>query len=137
MQLHRGKQYACGARNLVDIYQPVRQQDSNSTSPEGGGSMPAVLFVHGGVWASGERWHYTRMAHELAKQGLVVCIMAYTLYPAVRVDAMVRTTRHLCAPCTCRHRCIELTRMVLRQIALCGRAPMQSSDGAWHVALMR
>lgn len=92
MQLHSGVKYGSGARNLVDVYRPTSRFCSGAsvTKADSAGGLPAVLFVHGGVWASGERWHYTRMAHELAKQGLVVCVMAYTLYPAARVDAMVR-----------------------------------------------
>lgn len=30
---------------------------------------PVVFFVHGGVWASGEKWHYAPMAVRLAQVG--------------------------------------------------------------------
>ncbi len=36
-----------GSRSVLDIYTPT------TTSQ---GSLPVILFLHGGVWASGEKW---------------------------------------------------------------------------------
>jgi acetyl esterase/lipase len=48
-----------------------------------------VLFVHGGVWASGSKWHYARMASRLAEEGITTCVMEYTLFPDCTCDRMV------------------------------------------------
>lgn len=51
-----------------------------------------VLFCHGGVWASGDRWHYAPLATRLAQAGVVCAVMSYTLYP----EAMVRGRLESC-----------------------------------------
>ena len=111
VRLHEGVPYGHAPRNLLDIYTPPnhhRNKESHCNSlgtsqslasvaraqDQGVGEqsgVPVVLYVHGGVWASGERWHYSKLANHLAQQGLVVCVMAYTLYPDAPVDTMVRS----------------------------------------------
>ena len=34
-------------------------------------SVPMAVFVHGGVWSSGERWQFAPLAHRLAEEGIV------------------------------------------------------------------
>jgi acetyl esterase/lipase len=58
---------------------------------------PIVLFVHGGVWASGDAWNYAPLAARLARAGAVVAVMQYSLYPSACADRMVRVTR--CVSC--------------------------------------
>ena len=76
--------YGPKPRNLVDVYTPCREDASS-----------VVLFVHGGkgrhlsavrmrvsgVWCSGEKWQYAPIAKELSMQGVVTCVMSYTLFP--------------------------------------------------------
>ena len=59
---------------------------------------PVVLFVHGGVWASGERWHYAPLATHLAHAGVVVGVLSYSLYPNARSDTMVLLHRLMLCP---------------------------------------
>ena len=43
--------------------------------------VPMAVFVHGGVWASGERWQFAPLAHRLAEEGIVTAVISYSLYP--------------------------------------------------------
>jgi hypothetical protein len=36
---------------------------------------PVVLFCHGGVWATGAKWHYSPMATRLAQAGVITAVM--------------------------------------------------------------
>lgn len=63
-----------------------RSQLKESSSNRG---APVLLFVHGGVWATGERWHYAPMATRLAQAGVVACVMSYSLYPKAMASDMV------------------------------------------------
>ena len=95
-------------RCVVDVYVPPPgaaaaaaaaasgRSTSTSTSSSdggsngsGGGGLPVVLFCHGGVWAAGEAWHYAPMAASLARLGVLVAVMQYSLYPDALVPAMV------------------------------------------------
>lgn len=49
---------------------------------------PIALFIHGGVWAVGERWQFAPMAHRLAEEGIVTCVATYTLFPDAKCDTM-------------------------------------------------
>lgn len=51
---------------------------------------PLALFVHGGVWATGERWHYSPMATRLAESGVIACVVSYSLFPQAQTPQMVR-----------------------------------------------
>ena len=53
----------------MDIYAP--------DGLEGKEDAPVALFVHGGVWASGEKWQFSPMATALAKEGVVCCVVTY------------------------------------------------------------
>jgi acetyl esterase/lipase len=92
-------------RNVMDIYSPCAANDvsrsgasdsdcakSAHDAPQRAALAPVVLFVHGGVWASGAKWHYAQMATSLAQAGCVVCVMQYSLYPQVNCDCMVRSS---------------------------------------------
>lgn len=100
--------YGPSRRNVMDVYSPcattaprgpkvISSIHSNSSREVAAGNepvpaslAPVVLFVHGGVWASGSKWHYALMAARLAQAGCVVCVMEYSLYPQANVDCMVR-----------------------------------------------
>lgn len=50
--------------------------------------LPVVLFCHGGIWATGEKWHYAPLATRLAQAGIVTAIMSYSLYPTAQAPEM-------------------------------------------------
>lgn len=58
--------------------------------PSDGRLAPVVVFVHGGVWSSGEAWQYAPLAAALADCGVVTAVATYSLYPTSLVDGMVR-----------------------------------------------
>ena len=101
VKLVRDVRYGDTDRNLLDIYTPRYEQhwwqrrrrkgEAPTRSNLEAAPAPVVLSVHGGVWTSGERWHYTLLARSLAEEGAVVCVMAYSAYPVATVDTMVRT----------------------------------------------
>lgn len=54
--LRRDVQYSPsspGPRTLLDVYCPV---DSESGTEGSDAGHPVIVFLHGGVWASGEKW---------------------------------------------------------------------------------
>ncbi|GAX73065.1 hypothetical protein CEUSTIGMA_g518.t1 [Chlamydomonas eustigma] len=84
--VHRDVSYGPGQRAVMDIYVP---QDKELQDEAGLGLRPVVFFVHGGVWASGEKWHYAPMATRLVQEGFMVVVPTYNLYPTVLVPQMV------------------------------------------------
>jgi len=72
-----------GARNLqLDIFYPKAKRK---------GGYPAVLFIHGGGWRSGDRSQHVPMAQQLAAKGYVTVTAEYRLsteaiYPAAVHD---------------------------------------------------
>src|SRR3979411_2518500 len=46
-----------------------------------GGSFPAVIDVHGGAWASGDRLNNAPLDEALAKSGIVVLAIDFRLPP--------------------------------------------------------
>jgi len=49
---------------------------------------PVALFIHGGVWAVGEKWQFAPMAHRLAEEGVVTCVATYSLFPQATAPRM-------------------------------------------------
>ncbi|MBO0361127.1 alpha/beta hydrolase [Hymenobacter sp. BT186] len=72
-----------GARNLqLDIFYPKAKRK---------GGYPAVLFIHGGGWRSGDRSQHVPLAQQLAAKGYVTVTAEYrlsteALYPAAVHD---------------------------------------------------
>lgn len=81
-----------GNRNLqLDIFRPITSRKKE---------YPAVLFIHGGGWRSGDRSQHVPMAQQLAAKGYVTVTAEYRLsteaiYPAAVTDlkAAVRWMR--------------------------------------------
>jgi len=72
------------ARHVVDVYVPtVKATGAVATR------SPVALFVHGGVWSAGDRWHYAPMGRRLAEEGVVTMVASYPLYPEVQVEAQI------------------------------------------------
>ncbi|CAI5960124.1 unnamed protein product [Closterium sp. NIES-65] len=100
--------YGPRLRNTLDIYMPPdlaldsnaaessNSSSSSSSSNEGSKGRPVLFFVHGGVWASGEKWMYSPLAIRFAQSGAVVVTIQYTLYPeALAIEQVEETSRAL------------------------------------------
>jgi acetyl esterase/lipase len=77
--LDRAVRYGPAPRAVVDVYSPA-------TTPS---STPCVVFVHGGVWAAGESWHYAPLCAALARLGILTYCVTYSLYPDVTLPEPV------------------------------------------------
>jgi acetyl esterase/lipase len=76
--------YGPHIRNCIDVILP------SEGAGEVEGLRPVVIFVNGGVWATGDSWQFAPLARRLADEaGAIVCIATYTLYPATTVPTMV------------------------------------------------
>ncbi len=53
------------------------------------GSLPAILFIHGGGWSSGDRSMEEPLAQRLAGKGFVTATVEYRLSPEARFPAAV------------------------------------------------
>jgi acetyl esterase len=67
-----------GAPLLARLYQP-----------KGTGPFPAVVEVHGGAWASGDRLNNAPLGEALAKSGIVVLAIDFRMPPAHRYPASI------------------------------------------------
>ena len=61
-------------RQTLDIYRPAAAQTA----------LPVMVFFYGGSWNSGSKAEYKFVATALARQGLVVVVPDYRLYPQVQ-----------------------------------------------------
>jgi pectinesterase len=72
-----------GSRELkLDVFRPMAKRKKG---------YPAVLFIHGGGWRSGDRSHHVPLAQQLAAKGYVTVTAEYrlsaeALYPAAVTD---------------------------------------------------
>jgi len=57
--------------------------------PKGDGPFPAVVEVHGGAWASGDRLNNAPINEALAKSGIVVLAIDFRMPPAHRYPASI------------------------------------------------
>ncbi|KAK9840822.1 hypothetical protein WJX81_007272 [Elliptochloris bilobata] len=90
VRLVRDVRYGERPRNVLDLYLPPTAGPTGGTGMEAvpSAGAPVALFCHGGVWASGEKWHYAPMAVRLAQAGVLVGVLHYTLYPQARSPQM-------------------------------------------------
>lgn len=118
VSIARSVRYGTQERNIMDIYLPAEAevvapsssepstspnlQDTLTTSGQNAhqthdgnvftqsteNGLPVVLFCHGGIWATGEKWHYAPLATRLAQAGVITAVMQYTLYPAAVAPQM-------------------------------------------------
>ena len=82
------QRYGTHERQTADVWLPPRDKQAEEREKVGK-PPPIVLFVHGGVWSSGDSWHYAPMANALAQRGAVCVVMKYRLYPEVRAEEQV------------------------------------------------
>src|ERR1043166_9282990 len=57
--------------------------------PKGRGPFPAVVEVHGGAWASGDRLNNAPLDEALAKSGVVVLAIDFRMPPEWRYPASI------------------------------------------------
>lgn len=57
--------------------------------PKGDGPFPALVDVHGGAWASGDRLNNAPLDEALAKSGIVVLAIDFRMPPAWRYPASI------------------------------------------------
>lgn len=58
--------------------------------PQGAkGTLPIVMFVHGGGWSGGDPHDYRFIARTLCAQGYAVVLAGYRLYPQAKYPAML------------------------------------------------
>jgi acetyl esterase len=57
--------------------------------PKGAGPFPAVIEVHGGAWASGDRLNNAPLDEALAKSGIVVLAIDFRMPPQHRYPASI------------------------------------------------
>jgi acetyl esterase/lipase len=74
-----GIAYGAHARQKLDIYAPEDAPDC----------LPVLVFFYGGSWQSGHRADYRFVAGVLARQGFVVVVPDYRLYPEVKFPAFL------------------------------------------------
>src|SRR2546421_11900875 len=75
-------QWTDGVPLLARLYRPIRPGNS-------GGSFPAVIDVHGGAWASGDRLNNAPLDEALAKSGIIVLAIDFRMPPQHRYPASV------------------------------------------------
>jgi len=73
-----------GQAGLCDVYLP------QTTPPQG---HPVVLVVHGGAWASGDKWTLAGYAYELSKHGFAAVTINYRLAPQHKFPKQVDDVR--------------------------------------------
>jgi acetyl esterase/lipase len=61
--------------------------------PHGAGPFPAIMFIHGGGWSSGDRTQLHRQAALMAEQGMVGMAIDYRLAPAHPFPAALEDAR--------------------------------------------
>jgi acetyl esterase/lipase len=85
---------ACsGPTRLADVAYDSRFGASTTLDlylPDGGGPAPAVLFIHGGLFRSGDKSEYQAAASRLAASGYVAATMNHRLAPGAPFPAALR-----------------------------------------------
>jgi acetyl esterase len=79
-------QHQDGAPLLARLYRPI---GAGSSTGNTGGKFPALIDVHGGAWASGDRLNNAPLDEALAKSGIVVLAIDFRMPPAWRYPASI------------------------------------------------
>ncbi|MEL6427975.1 MAG: alpha/beta hydrolase [Planctomycetota bacterium] len=72
-ELERDVRYRAGPRGTLDVYRPARAE----------GPAPLIVFFYGGGWKDGTKDDYEFVASSFAREGYVVVVPDYRLYPDV------------------------------------------------------
>jgi acetyl esterase/lipase len=74
---------------VPDSADPKQRLDLFVPKLETGVRAPMAVFVHGGVWALGDRKEFTHVGKALAQRGIVTAVMSYRLAPAAKHPAQI------------------------------------------------
>lgn len=78
---YKNLSYGSKGHRKVDIYPTSGNKNEEP--------LPVVLFLYGGAWGSGDKLFYAKLGQVLSKEGVVVAIPNYVLYPHGHVEDMV------------------------------------------------
>ncbi len=70
-------------------YGPDPKQKIDVTRKDGAVALPVVVFLHGGVWQTGDRSQYQHVGLALAARGFVAVTASYRLAPQHRWPAQI------------------------------------------------
>ena len=76
--------YGPHERQRLDVYEPRTSSPTSAPSPS-----PVVVFFYGGGWRDGSKDMYEFVGSSLAREGFVVVIPDYRLWPDVRYPSFV------------------------------------------------
>jgi acetyl esterase/lipase len=78
-QMEEGLAYGDHVRHKLDLYRPSGAEDT----------APIIIFFYGGSWKSGRRQDYLFMGEAFVRQGFMVAVPDYRLFPDVRFPDFV------------------------------------------------
>lgn len=83
----RGRLSMCTLDVFSPLSSPEGRSDANAT-----GLSPVVVFIHGGSWGWGNKWHYATLAHNL-RTSAACCVVVpdYPTYPSGTILDMVES----------------------------------------------
>lgn len=92
-----GLSYGADPRQTIDVYEPATLPGSemagaamaNATMANATMGRPVVVFFYGGSWRWGEKESYRFVADALTRQGVVVMIPDYRVYPQVQYPVFI------------------------------------------------
>ena len=73
VQVSRNIAYGPAERQVMDIYYPDKPENITD-------SVDAMLFIHGGGWASGDKSAYTKYCQNVSREGYVTATMNYRMF---------------------------------------------------------
>lgn len=117
LEVTRDLAYGAAGRDKIDIYRPRKAA-----------KLPVIVFFYGGSWQFGHRSEYGFVAGLLARQGFVVAVPDYRLYPDVKFPEFLSD-------------CAAATAYIIRNIADYGGDPAQvfligHSAGAYNAVML-
>ena len=61
---------------------PINQRlTTDVIVPDGPGSFPVMIYLHGGAWVAGAPRHYKKLGHRFAQEGFLTFLVDYGLAP--------------------------------------------------------
>lgn len=75
--------YGDGERETLDILYPER------SGPQGDGTVPLIVFLHGGYWLSMTKDSYSFVGENFVKNGAAFAVIGFGLCPAITLADMV------------------------------------------------
>ena len=70
-------------RQKLDVYRPAERRSARSGEESSDEPLPVIVFFYGSIWQFGHRHEYEFLAASLVRQGFVVVVPDYRLYPDV------------------------------------------------------